>query len=136
METKEKGIFAAGDIAVFPRMKTGKTTRIEHWAVAESQGQHAARAMLGNPESYREIPFFWTMQYDFHMKYIGYPGDADSIEYLGDVDKGSFIAGFFQEGKLKAAATLGMGEELFQIRKKMMSGNPVSPREFKEASGI
>ncbi len=132
METKEKGVFAAGDIALFPRMKTDKTTRIEHWAVAESQGQHAARAMLGNPESYREIPFFWTMQYDFHMKYIGYPGDADSIEYLGDVDKGSFLAGFFKGEKLSAAATIGGGKELFQIRQQMMSGNFISPQEFKQ----
>jgi len=130
LQTPVDGVFAAGDIALFPEVDGERKTRIEHWAVAESQGQFAARAMLGHSGSYKEIPFFWTMQYKVQLKYMGYPGKTDRIEYLGNVDKENFLAGFFEEDEMRAAATIGMGEELFNIQKQMKSKSSISPLEF------
>ena len=133
LETKAEGIFAAGDIAIVPDRHTGEPQRVEHWVVAERQGQHAARAMLGSDAPYDEVPFFWTRQHDASLKYIGFAMHYDRIAYRGDVEGESFLAGYYQEGVLKAAATIGMGEELTVLGEILRAGNTVSFDQLQDA---
>jgi len=137
LRTKAEGIFAAGDIAVVPNARTGEPERIEHWVVAERQGQHAARAMLGSDAAYAEVPFFWTKQYDASIKYVGHARSYDRIAYRGDVDGGKFLAGYFQGGSLKAAASLGMGKEIIVLAEVLKAGTALSPEQLEhEATAL
>ena len=106
LETSAPGIYAAGDIARFPDPRSGQSIRVEHWVVAERQGQTAARNMLGANEKFDAAPFFWSRHYDAEILYVGHAETWDTLRVSGDVEKGDAALAFISTGKTLAVATL------------------------------
>jgi NADPH-dependent 2,4-dienoyl-CoA reductase/sulfur reductase-like enzyme/nitrite reductase/ring-hydroxylating ferredoxin subunit len=107
METSVPGIYAAGDIASFPEPISGCRGRIEHWVVAERQGEIAAANMLGQRKAFESAPFFWTEQYGVPIRYVGRAAGWDAVTCEGDFESGSFLARYFVDGTHCATATVG-----------------------------
>ncbi|MBN3828777.1 FAD-dependent oxidoreductase, partial [Burkholderia sp. Ac-20384] len=86
LETSARGIYAAGDVAVFPGALSGRPVRQETWHGAETQARVAARNMLGADEPYRDTPWFWSDQYDAQLQVAGEPalGERSVTRVLGD----------------------------------------------------
>jgi NADPH-dependent 2,4-dienoyl-CoA reductase/sulfur reductase-like enzyme/nitrite reductase/ring-hydroxylating ferredoxin subunit len=107
LETSAPGVWAAGDVARFHDARSGAPARIEHWVVAQRQGQIAAKNMLGAKLPFRFVPFFWSNHYDVVINYLGHAEQVDRIDVDGDLQKRDATVRYVRGGKTLAIATLG-----------------------------
>jgi NADPH-dependent 2,4-dienoyl-CoA reductase/sulfur reductase-like enzyme len=114
LRTSAADIFAAGDVARYPEPVSAEQARIEHWVVAERQGQAVARTMLGIGGDFREAPFFWSQHYDVTIAYVGHASSWDSCEIRGDLQKRDICAIYRRNAKIIAVATIG--RDLLSLR--------------------
>jgi apoptosis-inducing factor 3 len=105
--TSAPDIYAAGDIARYPDPISGENVRIEHWALAERQGQAVARTMLGIGHAFRDVPFFWSQHYDVQISYVGHASSWDGFEMHGDLSSGNACAVYRKGNRVMAVATVG-----------------------------
>jgi NADPH-dependent 2,4-dienoyl-CoA reductase/sulfur reductase-like enzyme/nitrite reductase/ring-hydroxylating ferredoxin subunit len=126
LETNVPGIFAAGDIARWPDPRAGRI-RVEHWVVAQRQGQTAARNILGAREPFTLAPFFWSNHFDLHIHYVGHGSGEDDVSVSGDLKAKDASVIFRSDDKVTAVASVGRDRENLEAEVALERGEGFSP---------
>jgi 3-phenylpropionate/trans-cinnamate dioxygenase ferredoxin reductase subunit len=138
LETSARDVYAAGDVALFPSRYTAQLIRQETGHNAETQARVAARNMLGAAEAYRELPWFWSDQYDHQLQVAGEPalgtssttralaGDAE-IHFHFDVNRRLVGASGYGPAS-------GLAKEMKLARMLVDSNNAIAPETLADSN--
>ncbi len=130
LRTSVPGIYAAGDIACYPDAHSGQRVRIEHWVVAERQGQVAARNMLGQKVPFDAVPFFWSQHYDTPIAYVGHAPSWQRIDVAGNVAALDCAVAYRSDGRTLAIATIGRDRVSLEAEAAMERGDETALHEL------
>ena len=125
--TSDPDVFAAGDVTNHPNDLLGRRVRLESWENAQNQAIAAAKAMLGGEDPYREIPWFWSDQYDVNIQLVGLPARWDRVATRGDRGANRFIEFYLEGDRLEGAAAVNNPRDVRFARRLMQAGKPVDP---------
>jgi NADPH-dependent 2,4-dienoyl-CoA reductase/sulfur reductase-like enzyme/nitrite reductase/ring-hydroxylating ferredoxin subunit len=124
LQTGASNDYAAGDIARWPDPHSGAAIRVEHWVVAERQGQVAALNMLGARQPFDAVPFFWSQHYDVPINYVGHAEAWDDISVDGNIGQRDCIVRYRQKGRVLAVASIYRDVDSLREEVAMEAGGP------------
>jgi NADPH-dependent 2,4-dienoyl-CoA reductase/sulfur reductase-like enzyme len=124
LQTGASNVYAAGDIARWPDPHSGAAIRVEHWVVAERQGQVAALNMLGARQPFDAVPFFWSQHYDVPINYVGHAEAWDDISVDGNFGQRDCIVRYRQKGRVLAVASIYRDVDSLREEVAMEAGGP------------
>src|SRR5581483_12228116 len=97
--------------------------RVEHWVVAEQQGQSFARAVSGDRTPYTHAPFFWSAHYDVIINYVGNAMGWDKCDVRGSLDDRNALVAYRRGGRVVAVATIFRDVESLEIEAAVENGD-------------
>jgi 3-phenylpropionate/trans-cinnamate dioxygenase ferredoxin reductase subunit len=131
--TADTAIFAAGDCTRHVG-RDGALIRLESVQNAIDQAKHAALAMLGRPTPYREVPWFWSDQYELKLQIAGLARDGDELVLRGDTAARKFAVFHLREGRVAAIEAVNAAPEYIVGRKLIAEGTSVTPARLADTA--
>jgi 3-phenylpropionate/trans-cinnamate dioxygenase ferredoxin reductase subunit len=124
--TGDPAIFAAGDCTRHVG-REGVPLRLECVQNAIDQAKHVANCMAGKPSSYREVPWFWSDQYDLKLQIAGLARPSDSIVVRGNPESRKFAVFHLRDGAVAAVEAINAAPEYLVGRKLIADGAKIAP---------
>jgi 3-phenylpropionate/trans-cinnamate dioxygenase ferredoxin reductase subunit len=117
--TSDPDIYAAGDCTRFPSKRYGRKLRLECVQNAIDQAKAVAAAMLGKPQLYDPVPWFWSDQYELKLQMAGLSEGYDDAQTVGDVAAARFSVEYRKGGRLIAVDAVNDGRAYMSGRKRI-----------------
>jgi len=117
LRTSDADIYAIGDCADHPN------------AFAVDQAKCVARAIAGKPSPYRDVPWFWTDQYEIRFQMAGLSAGHDRSVMRGSLESRKFSAFYFKQGRLLAVDSVNRFGDHIAARKMLGAGTPLTPEQ-------
>jgi 3-phenylpropionate/trans-cinnamate dioxygenase ferredoxin reductase subunit len=122
----DAAIFAAGDCTRHIG-REGIALRLECVQNAIDQAKHAALSMLGKPNAYREVPWFWSDQYDLKLQIAGLARPTDQLVVRGNPDARKFAVFHLREGAVAAVEAVNAAPEYLVGKRLIADGAKIAP---------
>ena len=129
LETSDPLIAAIGDCALFPSPLVGFPVRLESVQNAVDQARSYARRLVGRPEPYAALPWFWSDQGDLKLQIAGLSHGVDQWVVRGDPLSRSFAVFGFRGDELAAVETVNRGGDHMAARRIIGAKLPLSPAQ-------
>lgn len=127
LETARPGVYAAGDVASYHDVLFDKRRRVEHWDNAVSQGQHCARALLGDRAPFVHVPYFFSDIFDLSYEFWGDESGADQVVERGDIATKSFSVWWLRDGRLVAAFVMNRPDQEREVAPRWIESKRIIP---------
>jgi 3-phenylpropionate/trans-cinnamate dioxygenase ferredoxin reductase subunit len=131
--TGDPSIFAAGDCTRHIG-REGTALRLECVQNAIDQAKHAATCMAGKPSTYREVPWFWSDQYELKLQIAGIARPSDRIVVRGNPEARKFAVFHLRDGAVAAVEAINAAPEYLVGRKLIADGVRIAPERLADTS--
>jgi 3-phenylpropionate/trans-cinnamate dioxygenase ferredoxin reductase subunit len=128
-QTSDPSIWAAGDCTRH-HGRDGNHIRLECVQNAIDQAKFAALAMMGKPAPYKEVPWFWSDQYDLKLQIAGLAWPTDSLVVRGDPASRKFAVFHLRNGAVAAVEAVNAAPEYIVGRKLIAEGTKIPPEKL------
>lgn len=126
--TSDPLILAAGDCTNHQNKLFSERMRLESVPNALAQAKVVSSSIIGNDLTYKEMPWFWSDQYDLKLQMVGISRNFDEVHIIGSTEDAEFLACYGKEGSLIAVDSVNMSKP-FMLMKKALSGGSRIPME-------
>ena len=120
-------MLAIGDCTSFPEPTTGWRLRLESVQNASDQAKAAAATILGTPQPYRALPWFWSEQGSMRLQIAGLmPPDGECHRRPG-ATPASFSVLHYAAGRLSCVESVNAPLDHMGARKLLELGRSPDP---------
>ena len=131
LQTSQRDIYAAGDVASFYNPALDKRLRVEHEDNANQMGLAAGRNMAGERFPYHHLPHFYSDLFD--LKYDALGELNPELETFSDwqepYQKG--VVYYLREGRVRGVLLMNIRDQLDAARRLITEPGPFGPGQLK-----
>lgn len=124
-------VYAIGDCALHANAFADRALlRVESVQNANDQATLVAKAIVGQPGTYRATPWFWSNQFDLKLQTVGLSAGHDEAILRGDPATRSFSVVYLKQGRVIALDCVNMTKDYVQGRKLVEAGARPDPEQL------
>ncbi|APE27370.1 NAD(P)/FAD-dependent oxidoreductase [Aurantiacibacter gangjinensis] len=132
--TSLEKVYAIGDCAAHANPYAGgEVIRLESVQNAHDMATTVAKAICGEPEPYKALPWFWSNQYDCKLQTAGISLGHDTAVLRGDPAERSFSVIYLRDGQVIAVDAVNRTKDYVQGRKLVELECKIEPNRLADA---